>query len=340
VFKVGHAHAGVGKLKVENASSFQDVTSLLGMYNTYCTVEPYIDAKFDLHVQKIGTNYKALMRKSLSGNWKTNIGQSILEEIPVTEKHKIWIDAVSEMFGGLGICSLEAVVGKDGKENIIEVNDSATTLLGESQEEDRRNISELVFAKMEEKLKIPDTAPETAAQPAPTATDVKTEKPFISGASRTASKTSLKPDGPSSMASTVMDIVSRKQTANAAPAEKEQRKASSSSGVSSGSSTTVSAPPSGPPPLPPPPKLDKGSNDAPSTSRARHDSQDSTDSSASESSTVSEVSSASSSVKKSGDPEPKASKVADAPPEGPVVEGEDTMKNLRKTFAGIFGDIQ
>jgi hypothetical protein len=53
------------------------------------------------------------------------------------------------MFGGLGICSLEAVVGKDGKENIIEVNDSATTLLGESQEEDRRNISELVFAKME-----------------------------------------------------------------------------------------------------------------------------------------------------------------------------------------------
>jgi len=53
------------------------------------------------------------------------------------------------MFGGLGICSLEAVVGKDGKEHIIEVNDSATTLLGESQEEDRRNISELVFLKME-----------------------------------------------------------------------------------------------------------------------------------------------------------------------------------------------
>ena len=57
------------------------------------------------------------------------------------------------MFGGLGICSLEAVVGKDGKENIIEVNDSATTLLGESQEEDRRNISELVFAKMEVTVK-------------------------------------------------------------------------------------------------------------------------------------------------------------------------------------------
>jgi hypothetical protein len=56
---------------------------------------------------------------------------------------------MSEMFGGLGICSLEAVVGKDGKEFIIEVNDCATTLLGESQEEDRRNIAELVLQQME-----------------------------------------------------------------------------------------------------------------------------------------------------------------------------------------------
>jgi hypothetical protein len=35
-------------------------------------------------------------RKSLSGNWKTNIGQSILEEIQITDKHKTWIDAVNK----------------------------------------------------------------------------------------------------------------------------------------------------------------------------------------------------------------------------------------------------
>jgi hypothetical protein len=55
------------------------------------------------------------------------------------------------------------------------------------------------------------------------------------------------------------------------------------------------------------------------------------------------VSSASSSVKKgpseaaaaAGDSKPDA-----APAEGAPVETEDTMKNLRKTFAGIFGDLQ
>jgi hypothetical protein len=49
----------------------------------------------------------------------------------------------------LALCSLEAVVAKDGKEYIIEVNDCAMGLLGESQEEDRRNIAEVVIKEME-----------------------------------------------------------------------------------------------------------------------------------------------------------------------------------------------
>jgi hypothetical protein len=35
-------------------------------------------------------------RKSLSGNWKTNIGQSILEEIQITDKHKTCIDGLNK----------------------------------------------------------------------------------------------------------------------------------------------------------------------------------------------------------------------------------------------------
>ena len=53
------------------------------------------------------------------------------------------------MFGGLALCSLEALVAKDGKEYIIEVNDCAMGLLGESQEDDRRNIAEVVIKEME-----------------------------------------------------------------------------------------------------------------------------------------------------------------------------------------------
>jgi hypothetical protein len=41
----------------------------------------------------------------------------------------------------------------DSREYIIEVNDSAMSLLGESQEEDRRNIAELVLARMENCVK-------------------------------------------------------------------------------------------------------------------------------------------------------------------------------------------
>ena len=34
-------------------------------------------------------------RKSLGGNWKTNVGQSILEEVQVEERYKLWVDQVT-----------------------------------------------------------------------------------------------------------------------------------------------------------------------------------------------------------------------------------------------------
>ena len=60
----------------------------------------------------------------------------------------IWFQ-ISLIFGGIDICSVEAVVGKDDKEYIIEVNDCATTLFGESQEDDRKYIAELTLKSME-----------------------------------------------------------------------------------------------------------------------------------------------------------------------------------------------
>ena len=53
------------------------------------------------------------------------------------------------MFGGLELCSLEAIVDAGGREFIIEVNDCAMGLLGDGQDEDRRLIADIVINKME-----------------------------------------------------------------------------------------------------------------------------------------------------------------------------------------------
>uniref|UniRef100_A0A336M5N4 CSON012491 protein n=1 Tax=Culicoides sonorensis TaxID=179676 RepID=A0A336M5N4_CULSO len=97
VLKAGHCHGGVATAKIDNIGALQDAVGLLNgtgltENGAYCSLEPFIDSKFDVHIQKIGGNYKAFMRKSISGSWKTNQGQAMLEQIQMTEKYKSWID--------------------------------------------------------------------------------------------------------------------------------------------------------------------------------------------------------------------------------------------------------
>lgn len=149
VAKMGHGHAGYGKMKLANHHDFEDFRTVVAMTDHYCTAEPFIVGDYDLRIQKIGANYRVFKRISVSGNWKTNTGSSDLQELELTERYKFWADEASQMLGGLDICTVDVIHSeKDNKEYILEVNGTASGLAPGYIEIDNQHIRDVVIDKM------------------------------------------------------------------------------------------------------------------------------------------------------------------------------------------------
>jgi len=147
VAKVGTSHAGYGKMKFHENDDFKDFSTLLAMYNDYITVEPFVKNIGDIRVQKIGDHLRAFKRICKEG-WKGNVSYSEVVDISVTDQYKIWMKEVSSSFGGLDICSLDAVIDEKGNHTILEVNDCCTGFLEKYENEDFDHVRELVMKKL------------------------------------------------------------------------------------------------------------------------------------------------------------------------------------------------
>jgi len=154
VVKVGSAHAGAGKMKISDHHQMTDFRSVLQMMpDEHCFVEPFVRGEADLRIQKIGNHYRAFRRSDISGEWKTNTGTSHVEQVALSERWKIWADAASEMFGGLDILTVDAIIEEGtGKEFILEVNGTSSGLCPETEEEDNIHIRDLVLERMNQHL--------------------------------------------------------------------------------------------------------------------------------------------------------------------------------------------
>jgi len=180
VIKIGPYHSGFGKMLVKDDTAWDDLKSVIACHNDYATSEPFIAYDWDIRIQKIGPYYRAFRR--MSPNWKGNVGHgSVNEDIEVTPRYKLWVDECAKLFGGLDICAVDALHSKeDGKEWILELNDTAIGLANRHEQEDYGHMRALVLSRMEQEYPLSPAAAFTAPEMKSEGSDATTEGQNVS----------------------------------------------------------------------------------------------------------------------------------------------------------------
>ena len=149
VLKVSFPHAGYGKIRVKDHHEIDDLRSILALHKDYCSIEPLIDVDYELRIVFIAPNYYRVHKRS-SLNWKVNYGMSnIREECEMKPEWKKWIDLIYKNYPDMLIFDIDALVDKNGKEYILEVNGSSQGLAPEHGKQDLEHLRDLVIRKME-----------------------------------------------------------------------------------------------------------------------------------------------------------------------------------------------
>mmetsp|Transcript_28319 Transcript_28319/g.39991 ORF Transcript_28319/g.39991 Transcript_28319/m.39991 type:complete len:380 (-) Transcript_28319:12-1151(-) len=148
VIKVSHAHAGMGKVKVNTHDDFRDIATVVALHSDYCTAEKFIDSEYGIRIQKIGNHYRVFKKVFTGSGWKSQFGGADLQEIPLTDTYKLWADECAKSFGGMDLLAVDALHGKDGKDYIIELNGTAIGFHAKSIQEDTKHVKEVVIEKL------------------------------------------------------------------------------------------------------------------------------------------------------------------------------------------------
>lgn len=150
VIKYSFPHAGYGKIRVRDHQDFQDIRSIVAIDNHYCAAEPLIDSEYELRIVFIYPDYyRCQKRESL--NWKVNYGgPNIREEVEMNSMYKLWVDEVRKEVPGMLFFAIDAIVDKEGKHYILEVNGSSQGFTPEHKEESLLMLKKLVISKLDE----------------------------------------------------------------------------------------------------------------------------------------------------------------------------------------------